>query len=513
MRGGAPRPGIDINSQGREIEPVQARRPRPPRLQPRNKGGPLELYFAAKQGDVNTVKTELAKGTNPNKIPPDLKLTPLYVAAFYGHLGVVKELLAHLGYLLENKSMVPNPTDPNLGNNSSGATPLYAAAGKGHLDIVKALLTHSKTDPNRGTYPGDITPLWGATQQGYLEIVEELLKHPSIDINKGTSDDGATPLYIATERRNLDIVKLLLANGANPNQARTTNGTTPVYIAAYDGNLDIVDVLLENGADPNQANIIDGATPVHVAAQEGYADVVRALLANGANPNKERTDTGTTPVFVAAQRGRLEVLKLLLANGANPNKARTDGTTPLQYAEMYGLTEIAAVLREVPNNNNIYSGSNESDNEEHLIRGKLRLKEIHLNLDTNKTYIVENNELENLNLGFNYNLDFPVQSSKNSNYVYCAIFDSGLGYIKGYVKINILNFKNSKPKLFLFEKNTYGNSEAQVVIIDDVEHLVTFTNNNSHSYISLINMENGIIENIEIPTRIPPGFHSIYYKN
>ena len=153
------------------------------------------------------------------------------------------------------------------------------------------------------------------------------------------------------------------------------------------------------------------------------------------------------------------------------------------------------------------------NNEEHLIRGKLRLKEIHLNLDTNKTHIVENNELENLNLDFNYNLDFPVQSSKNSNYVYCAIFDSGLGYIKGYVKIDIFNFKNSKPRLFLFEKNTYGNSEAQVVIIDDVEHLVTFTNNNSHSYISLINMENGTIENIEIPTRIPPGFHSIYYKN
>ena len=34
------------------------------------------------------------------------------------------------------------------------------------------------------------------------------------------------------------------------------------------------------------------------------------------------------------------------------------------------------------------------NNEEHLIRGKLRLKEIHLNLDTNKTHIVENNELE-----------------------------------------------------------------------------------------------------------------------
>lgn len=152
-------------------------------------------------------------------------------------------------------------------------------------------------------------------------------------------------------------------------------------------------------------------------------------------------------------------------------------------------------------------------NEEHVIRGKLRLKEIHLNPKTNKTYIIENKYIENLKLDFKYNLDFPVQSHRSSRYIYCAIFDSAMGYIKGYIRIDTNNFKKSKPKMYMFKENMYGNSEAQVVIIDNMEYLVTFTNDDEKSYISLINIEKNSIENIEIPTRIPPGFHSIYYKH
>lgn len=154
------------------------------------------------------------------------------------------------------------------------------------------------------------------------------------------------------------------------------------------------------------------------------------------------------------------------------------------------------------------------NNEEHIIRGDLRLKEIHLNIKTNETYIVENKYLENLDVDFQYNLDFPVISNEKSRYVYCAIFDSALGYIKGYTKIDIYsNFKNVKPEVFLYENEMYGNSEAQIVTIDKTEYLLTFTNNKKKSFISLINMSNKKIESIEIPTRIPPGFHSIYYKN
>ena len=116
-----------------------------------------------------------------------------------------------------------------------------------------------------------------------------------------------------------------------------------------------------------------------------------------------------------------------------------------------------------------------------------------------------------MNLDFQYNLDFPIVSKLNSDYIYCTIFDSAMGYIKGFLKISTNNFSISMPNVYLFEKGKYANSEPQIVVIDDKEYLITFTNDDNKSYITLIDIEKGKLEEIEIPTRIPPGFHSIYY--
>ena len=79
-------------------------------------------------------------------------------------------------------------------------------------------------------------------------------------------------------------------------------------------------------------------------------------------------------------------------------------------------------------------------------------------------------------------------------------------------KIRDVNFEKAKPTLFLFKDEVYGNSEPQVTVIDNIEYLISFINNEDKSYIALINIQNNNYEKIEIPTRVPPGFHSIYYK-
>ena len=73
-------------------------------------------------------------------------------------------------------------------------------------------------------------------------------------------------------------------------------------------------------------------------------------------------------------------------------------------------------------------------------------------------------------------------------------------------------FEKAKAQIFIFEDNTYGNSEPRPIIIDNVEYLTTFTNDDNNSYISLINVNKKTNDKIKIPTRIPPGFHSILYK-
>ena len=121
--------------------------------------------------------------------------------------------------------------------------------------------------------------------------------------------------------------------------------------------------------------------------------------------------------------------------------------------------------------------------------------------------------MENLQLDFPYNLDFPIQSKITPRYIYCSIFDSSTGYIRGYVKIDTYYFDKSKPTVFLFNDGLYGNSEPQIAVVDNKEYLISYTHNSHKSYLSLINVEQKIINNIEIPTRIPPGFHSIYFKH
>lgn len=152
------------------------------------------------------------------------------------------------------------------------------------------------------------------------------------------------------------------------------------------------------------------------------------------------------------------------------------------------------------------------ENTEKVIRGKLRLKQIELDKVYSTTKILDNEYMENLPLSFPYNLDFPIKSNTNPNIVYCTIFDSSTGYIRGYTKINTYNFVNSIPSIYLFEDSLYGNSEPQVVTIDNIEYLLSFVNDDKHSYIALIDMDDKVIHKQEIKTRIPPGFHSIYYE-
>ena len=103
-------------------------------------------------------------------------------------------------------------------------------------------------------------------------------------------------------------------------------------------------------------------------------------------------------------------------------------------------------------------------NEKHVIRGEIRLKQITIDTVTNKTEILTNPYIENLDLDFHYNLDFPISSTINDKHVYCTIFDAALGYIKGYVKINTNEF---------VEKERIKEAEEDARREAELEHLDT----------------------------------------
>ena len=57
----------------------------------------------------------------------DTGATPLFIAADFGHLDVVRHL-------------VEVGADKDQGHENTGATPLYIAAENGHLDVVRHLV-------------------------------------------------------------------------------------------------------------------------------------------------------------------------------------------------------------------------------------------------------------------------------------------------------------------------------------------------------------------------------------
>jgi ankyrin repeat protein len=178
---------------------------------------------------------------------------------------------------------------------------------------------------------------------------------------------GLTALVFAAREGDLDSARILVAGGADVNEA-TQYGWTPLLTATQNRHYALATFLLERGADPNLANK-GGWTPLYLATDnrniEGgdypvragdldHLDFIRTLLARGANVNARATDStetrtiftmqwlnedGATPFLRAAQSGDIELMKLLLARGADPRIATANNVTALAAAAGVGWVQ------------------------------------------------------------------------------------------------------------------------------------------------------------------------------
>ncbi len=87
-----------------------------------------------------------------------------------------------------------------------------------------------------------------------------------------------------------------------------------------------------------------GNTLLMLSSYHGKAEVVRLLLKSGATVDL-RNDKGQTPLGGVAFKGYADIATLLLDAGADP-LADQGGSTPVDYATMFGRQEILTLLRE-----------------------------------------------------------------------------------------------------------------------------------------------------------------------
>jgi Ankyrin repeats (3 copies)/Ankyrin repeats (many copies) len=162
---------------------------------------------------------------NIDERPPQLKLTPLYYAAFFGFGDLARRLI------------VTHKENVNASFNKW--TALHAASEGGHLGAVRVLLDH------------------GARMNAQL-------------------DDGRNPLHLASYNGHLKVVQLLLERRAASNLNNQADLSHPLCLAAESGHIEVVRAFLDHGAD---VNIQDERvwSPYEAAKMHGQHDVARLL--------------------------------------------------------------------------------------------------------------------------------------------------------------------------------------------------------------------------------------------
>ena len=236
-------------------------------------GGLTALVFAARHGDIETVRILLDAGADVNQVTE------------YGWTALLTATQNR--YYQLGKFLLERGADPAIGN-SGGWTPLYIATDNRNIE--------------NGDYP---------TRQpdmDHMEYIELLLDHgadPNARMMSSTEtrtifthqwlrEEGATAFWRASQSSDTELMRRLLDAGADPLIA-THNGTTALMVASGIGwvegvthewsreqNVQTVDLLLELGADVN-ARDRDGRTALMGAAHKGRSGIVRTLVDRGAD--------------------------------------------------------------------------------------------------------------------------------------------------------------------------------------------------------------------------------------
>ena len=267
--------------------------------------------------------------------------TPLHFAARVGDLESVKLLLA-AGVDVNLQTQSSEPEGPRSGG-GSGYTPLLVAAMRAQVETALYLLDHG-ADPNISA--SGMTPLhWASTSW------EGFASNPVYGFQDPMSG-------IPDRQSKLRLVKALLAHGANVNARMTKRqpsfatgytdsvGATPFLLAASVDDVDMMRILLAAGADPKiatatNATAIMAATGLNhgigesLLTEKDASEAVKLLLDLGLDAKGETT-FGENALFGPAYRGWNTLLAQLIDLGVNVNAVSKAGVTPYLAAAGYG---------------------------------------------------------------------------------------------------------------------------------------------------------------------------------
>ncbi len=258
------------------------------------RGGLTALLFAARQGEIETVKALLDAKADINAVDSDGN-NALTLAILNNHFDLTKML-------------IDRGADPNIAA-ANGRTALYSAVEMHDMDwsprparpvtdqttsmdIIRALLDHK------------------ANVNAQLKAPAPIEKHAQ-DMGDRTMGAGTTSFTRAARSADVELMHLLLDHGADPKLVGKDNQTALLAAAGVNYNdhirgteaeaLEAVKLCVSLGLDVNAATD-KGETPLHGAAKRGADSIAQYLVEKGANVNA-RNKHGFTALDLAMGKG------------------------------------------------------------------------------------------------------------------------------------------------------------------------------------------------------------------
>nr|TKV96787.1 hypothetical protein SEVIR_9G452300v2 [Setaria viridis] len=264
--------------------------------------------------------------------------TAMHAAARAGQLASMREMLS--GKDTEEVAALLSR------QNQAGETPLFVAAEYGYVALVAELIKYHDVATASIKARSGYDALHIAAKQGDVDVVRELLLAlPQLAMTVDASN--TTALNTAATQGHMDVVQLLLQVDGSLALIARSNGKTALHSAARNGHVEVVRALLE--AEPSIALRTDkkGQTALHMAAKGTRLDLVDALLAAEPALLNQPDNKDNTALHIAARKARHEIIRrLVAAPDANLNAINRSRETPLDTAEKMGNAEVAELLAE-----------------------------------------------------------------------------------------------------------------------------------------------------------------------